>query len=114
MSEQRDFCLGASVSARHTSEMNGRISDWGQHSELHTCGENGILSIYMYIWYVHILYIHPALFVHDAIFPHCTLVYVSLVPSSRAPPSKKWSRERSRISWAYFLNVEGSMRLRDR
>ena len=25
------------------------------------------------MWYVHIPYMHSALFVHDAIFPHCTL-----------------------------------------
>ena len=37
--------IGVSVSARHTSELNSRISDWGKHSELHTCGENGKLSI---------------------------------------------------------------------
>ena len=68
MSEQRDFCLGASVSARHTSEMNGRISDWGQHSELHTCGENGILSIYICIYGMFIFYIY--------ILPYlCTMQY---------------------------------------
>ena len=44
---------------------------WGERSEPHTCGENGKLSIYIYIWYVRIPYMHSALFVRDAIFPHC-------------------------------------------
>ena len=39
-----------------------------------TCGVNGKLSIYIYIclfvWYVRIPYMHSALFVRDAIFPH--------------------------------------------
>ena len=42
--------------------------------EPHTCGENGKLSIYMciymFVWYVRIPYMHSALFVRDAIFPH--------------------------------------------
>ena len=50
---------------------------WGERSEPHTCGENGKLSIYLliyiYIWYVRIPYMHSALFVRDAIFPHCIL-----------------------------------------
>ena len=46
---------------------------WGERSEPHTCGENGKLSIYIYIWYVRIPYMHSALFVRDTIFPHCTL-----------------------------------------
>ena len=29
--------------------------------------------LYIYIWYVRIPYMHSALFVRDAIFPHCTL-----------------------------------------
>ena len=37
------------------------------------------LFIYIYIWYVRIPYIHPALFVRDAIFPHCILVHVTTV-----------------------------------
>ena len=45
----------------------------------HTCGENGKLSIYIYIYiygtYVFRIYIHPAPFVRDAIFPHCMLVH---------------------------------------
>ena len=49
-------------------------SNWGERSEPHTCGENGKLSIYMficrYVWYVRIPYMHSALFVRDAIFPH--------------------------------------------
>ena len=48
-------------------------SYWGERSEPHTCGENRKLSIYIYIWYVRIPYMHSALFVRDAIFPHCTL-----------------------------------------
>ena len=31
------------------------------------------LYIYIYIWYIRILYMHAALFVRDAILPHCTL-----------------------------------------
>ena len=31
------------------------------------------IYIYIYIWYVRIPYMHSALFVRDAIFPHCTL-----------------------------------------
>ena len=45
--------------------------------EPHTCGENGKFYIYLYImfvWYVRIPYMHSALFVRDAIFPH--LVHV--------------------------------------
>ena len=44
----------------------------------HPCGENGKLSIYIYIWYVRIPYMHSALFVRDAIFPHCTLSHCLL------------------------------------
>ena len=54
---------------------------WGERSEPHTCGENGKLSICIYIYvYIYIymfgtcvfrIYIHPAPFVRDAIFPHC-------------------------------------------
>ena len=41
-------------------------------SKPHTSGENGKLSvyIYIYIWYVHIPYMHFALFLRNAIFPH--------------------------------------------
>ena len=57
--------------------------NWGERSEPHTCGVNGKLSIYLfiyiYIWYLRIPYIHPALFVRDAIFPHCMLVHVTTV-----------------------------------
>ena len=31
------------------------------------------IYIYIYIWYVRIPYMHSALFVRDAIFPHCIL-----------------------------------------
>ena len=50
---------------------------WGERSEPHTCGENGKLSIYMYICLVrtYSVYIHPAPFVRDAIFPCCMLVH---------------------------------------
>ena len=48
---------------------------WGERSEPHTCGENGKLSIYVYVYMfgtcVFRIYIHPAPFVRDAIFPHC-------------------------------------------
>ena len=69
--------IGASLSEPHTSESNSAIFIyyWGERSDPHTCGENGKLYIYIYIyiWYVHIPYIHSAIFVRDAIFPHCTL-----------------------------------------
>ena len=56
-------------------------SYWGERSEPHTCGENGKLSIYMYIYMfgtcVFRICIHPAPFVRDAIFPHCMLVHIS-------------------------------------
>ena len=32
------------------------------------------LYVYLYIWYVRIPYIHPALFVRDATFPHVMLL----------------------------------------
>ena len=45
------------------------VANWGEHSEPHTCGENGKLSVYLYIYiyiqYVRIPYIHPALFVRE-------------------------------------------------
>ena len=57
-------------------------NNWGERSEPHTCGVNGKLSIYIYI-YMYIclvrtysVYIHPAPFVRDAIFPHCMLIHV--------------------------------------
>ena len=61
--------------------------NWGSLRSPHSCGENGKLSIYLflyiyiYIWYVCIpyIYIHPAPFVRDAIFPHCMLVHVTLL-----------------------------------
>ena len=74
--------IWASVSEPHTSELNRDFESrffieyyyWGERSEPHTCGENGKLSIYLfiyiYIWYVRIPYMHSALFVRDAIFPH--------------------------------------------
>ena len=31
------------------------------------------MTLYIYIWYVRIPYMHSALFVRDAIFPHCIL-----------------------------------------
>ena len=40
------------------------------HNALHS---PSYLFIYIYIWYVRIPYMHSALFVRDAIFPHCTL-----------------------------------------
>ena len=68
----------------HTCGVNEKLSVyWGERSEPHTCGENGKLSIciyiciyiYMYLYMfgtcVFRIYIHPALFVRDAIFPHC-------------------------------------------
>ena len=58
-------------------------ANWGERSEPHTCGENGKLSIYMYIYMfgtcVFRICIHPAPFVRDAIFPHCMLVHVAIV-----------------------------------
>ena len=59
--------------------------NWGSLRSPHTCGENGKLSIYfliyiyIYIWYVRIPYIHPALFVRDAIFPLWIMVHVTTV-----------------------------------
>ena len=74
--------------------------NWGERSEPHTCGLNENLSIYLlgraqraphlwrkrkfvyiYICYVRIpyIYIHPAPFVRDAIFPHCMFVHVTTV-----------------------------------
>ena len=42
--------------------------NWGERSKPHTCGENGKLSIYMYVWYVRIPYIY--------ILPHlCAMQY---------------------------------------
>ena len=37
--------------------------------------------LYMFVWYMRIpyIYIHPAPFVRDAIFPHCMLVHVTTV-----------------------------------
>ena len=37
----------------------------------------------MFIWYVRIPYMNSALFVHDAIFPHCSLVHVASHSCSR-------------------------------
>ena len=42
-------------------------------SEPDTCDKTKnclFMFIYIYIWYVRILYMHSALFVRDAIFPH--------------------------------------------
>ena len=53
---------------------------WASLSKPHTCGENGkCLYICIYVSYVRIPYIHSALFVHNAIFPHCMLVHVTTV-----------------------------------
>ena len=54
---------------------------WGERSEPHTCGVNGKLSVYIYIYGTCIfrIYVHPAPFVCDAIFPHCMLVHVTTV-----------------------------------
>ena len=56
---------------------------WGERSEPHTCGVNGKLSVYLYIYIygtcVFRIYVHPAPFVRDAIFPHCMLVHVTTV-----------------------------------
>ena len=56
---------------------------WGERSEPHTCGVNGKLSVYLYIYIygtcVFRIYVHPASFVRDAIFPHCMLVHVTTV-----------------------------------
>ena len=56
----------------------------------------------MYIWYVRIPYIRSALFVRDAIFPHCTLVYVA---------SHSCSRDETRKT--EWLNSQGTQRNRD-
>ena len=58
------------------------MNNWGERSEPHTCGVNGKLSIYLFHIYIYgtcvfRIYIHPAPFVRDAIFPHCKLVHVS-------------------------------------
>ena len=37
------------------------------------------IYMYIYIWYVRIPYMHSALFVRDAIFPHCKFVDVTTV-----------------------------------
>ena len=58
---------------------------WGERSEPHTCGENGKLSIYMYVCLVraYSVYIHPAPFVRDAMFLHCMLGHVTTVVLKR-------------------------------
>ena len=56
----------------------------------------------MYIWYVHIPYIHSALFVCDAIFPHCTLVHLA---------SHSCSRDNTRKT--EWLNSQGNQCNRD-
>ena len=49
------------------------------------------IFIYIYIWYVRIpyIYIHPAPFVRDAIFPHCMLVHVTTVAQEKRLAGQK-------------------------
>ena len=39
------------------SQLSTHLYYWGERSEPHTCGVNGKLSVYIYIWYVRIPYI---------------------------------------------------------
>ena len=79
---RRAVALNCSLN-RHTEYARQIYHNWGERSEPHTCGENGKLSIYMFIYIygtcVFRIYIHPAPFVRDAIFPHCMLVHVTTV-----------------------------------
>ena len=67
------------------------VYHWGERSEPHSCGENGKLSIYLYVYMVraYSVYIHPAPFVRDAIFPHCKLVDVTTVAQGTRLPGQK-------------------------
>ena len=68
--------IGASLSEPHTSESNSAIFIGASAASptLVVKTENCLyIYIYIYIWYVRIPYMHSALFVRDAIFPHCTL-----------------------------------------
>ena len=60
---------------------NNSCINWGSLRSPHTCGENRKLSVYIYICLVRAYpyIIHPAPFVHDAIFSHCMLVHVTTV-----------------------------------
>ena len=48
-------------------------SYWGERSEPHTCGENGKLSICIYVWYVCIPYIYTSC-------PICARCNISTLP----------------------------------
>ena len=56
-----------------------------------------VCNLFIYNCYMRISYKHSALFVRDAIFPHCTLVYVATLPrGARAKTSKT---ERLNSAW---------------
>ena len=103
------------------------LSYWGERSEPHTCGLNGKLSICIYIcryvWYVRIPYMHSALFVRDAIFPHCTLGSCNTAKSAcsrdRTRKAEQWestqqgfenSEERAALLARMRLIIDGVLR----
>ena len=48
------------------------VDNWSEHSEPHTCGENGKLSIYLYIY----IYIYGMCVFYIYILPHlCIMQY---------------------------------------
>ena len=59
----------------------------------------------LYVCLVHgySVYIHPALFVRNAIFPHCMLVHVTTVAQETRPARQK--------GWAVGTNVTGTWKL---
>ena len=50
--------------------------------------------MYMFVWYVRVpyIYIHPAPFVCDAIFPHCMFVHVTTVAQVCGSENKYFNR----------------------
>ena len=71
----------------------GGKDNWGERSEPHTCGENGKLSIYMYVWYVRIPYIHilPHLCAMQYFHIACWCMLTTVVQERRLAGQKGWT-----------------------
>ena len=53
------------------------------------------LFIYIYIWYVRIPYMHSALFVRDAIFPHC--ICITACSRDKTRKAEQWESTQQRF-----------------
>ena len=102
--------MGASVSACHTSELNGRMIGASTVSSTLVVKMEYCLYICIYGMYVFYIYILPYL----CAMQYFHIAHWSMLVSCPAHAHLPARNGLVNVSWAYSLNVEGPMRLRDR